>query len=72
MTEIYLGQQMTAGSPIVNGTTYFATLYPTSMSDMDYVKALYQNMSNFIGTVAGDNFWFNVLQQGEAGITAVM
>jgi hypothetical protein len=65
--EIYLGQQMTAGSPIVNGTTYFATLYPTSMSDMDYVKALYQNMSNFIGTTAGDNFWFNVLQQAEAG-----
>jgi hypothetical protein len=24
-------------------------------------------MSNFIGTVAGDNFWFNVLQQTEAG-----
>jgi hypothetical protein len=64
--QIYLGQQMTAGSPIVNGTTYFATLYPTSMSDMAYVQALYQNMSNFIGTVAGDNYWLNSLQQAEA------
>lgn len=64
--QTYLGEQMTAGSPIVNGTTYFATLYPASMSDMTFVQALYQNMSNFIGTVAGDNYWFNLLQQAEA------
>jgi hypothetical protein len=36
------------------------------MSDMDYVQALYQNMSNFIGTLAGDNYWFSLLQQAEA------
>ena len=64
--QTYLGVQMTAGSPVVNGTTYFATLYPASMSDMTFVEALYQNMSNFVGTVAGDNFWFNLLQQAEA------
>ena len=64
--ETYLGQQMTAGSPIVNGTTYFATLYPASMSDMAFVQALYQNMSNFIGTAAGDNYWLGLLQQAEA------
>ena len=64
--QTYLGQQMTAGSPIVNGTTYFATLYPASMSDMAFVQALYQNMSNFIGTAAGDNYWLGLLQQAEA------
>ena len=64
--ETYLGQQMTAGSPVVNGTTYFATLYPASMSDIAFVQALYQNMSNFIGTVAGDNYWLNLLLQAEA------
>ena len=26
--EVSLGQQMTAGSPVVNGTTYFQTVYP--------------------------------------------
>jgi hypothetical protein len=65
--EVYLGQQMTAGSPVVNGTTYFQTLYPTSMTDQAYVEALYQNMSGFIGTVAGDQYWLNLLQQAEAG-----
>ena len=64
--EVYLGQQMTAGSPVVNGTTYFQTVYPTSMTDLAYVKALYQNMSGFIGTTAGDQYWLNVLQQSEA------
>jgi hypothetical protein len=64
--EIYLGQQMTAGSPVVNGTTYFQTLYPASMTDLAYVKALYQNMSGFVGTAAGDQFWFTVMLQAEA------
>ena len=64
--EVYLGQQMTASSPVVNGTTYFQTLYPSSMTDLAYVKALYQNMSGFIGTAAGDQYWLNVLQQSEA------
>jgi hypothetical protein len=35
------------------------------MSDVAYVWALYQNMSNFIGTPAGDNYWLNLLQQTE-------
>ena len=65
--EVYLGQQMTAGSPVVNGTTYFQTLYPTTMTDLAYVQALYQNMSGFIGTTAGDQYWLSVLQQSEAG-----
>jgi probable HAF family extracellular repeat protein len=64
--EVYLGQQMTANSPVVNGTTYFQTVYPTTMTDQAYVQALYQNMSAFIGTVAGDQYWLNVLQQAEA------
>lgn len=64
--ETYLGQQMTAGSPIVNGTTYFTTLYPASMSDMAFVQALYQNMSDFVGTVSGDNYWYGLLQQMES------
>lgn len=64
--EVYLGQQMTAGSPIVNGTTYFQTVYPSTMTDLAYVEALYQNMSGFIGTAAGDQYWLNVLQQAEA------
>ncbi|HJU10453.1 MAG TPA: DUF4214 domain-containing protein, partial [Candidatus Binataceae bacterium] len=63
--ETYLGQQMTAGSPVVNGTTYFQTLYPATMSDIAFVQALYQNMSNFIGTTAGDNYWLGLLQQAE-------
>ena len=65
--EVYLGQQMTAGSPVVNGTTYFQTVYPSTMTDMAYVQALYQNMSGFIGTTAGDQYWLAVLQQSEAG-----
>ena len=65
--EVYLGQQMTAGSPVVNGTTYFQTVYPTTMTDLAYVEALYQNMSGFIGTTAGDQYWLSVLQQTEAG-----
>ena len=64
--EVYLGQQMTAGSPVVNGTTYFQTVYPTTMTDLAYVQALYQNMSGFIGTTAGDQYWLAVLQQSEA------
>ena len=64
--EVYLGQQMTAGSPVVNGTTYFQTVYPSTMTDMAYVQALYQNMSGFIGTTAGDQYWLAVLQQSEA------
>ena len=64
--EVYLGQQMTAGSPVVNGTTYFQTVYPSTMTDQAYVQALYQNMSGFIGTTAGDQYWLNVLQQAEA------
>ena len=65
--EVYLGQQMTAGSPVVNGTTYFQTVYPSTMTDLAYVQALYQNMSGFIGTTAGDQYWLAVLQQSEAG-----
>ena len=64
--EVYLGQQMTAGSPVVNGTTYFQTVYPSTMTDLAYVQALYQNMSAFIGTTAGDQYWLAVLQQSEA------
>lgn len=53
----FLGVQMTAGAPVVNGTTYFATLYPASISDTQFVQDLYQNMAGFGGTAAGVQFW---------------
>ena len=65
--QVYLGQQMTANSPVVGSppTTYFQARYPATMTDQAYVQALYQNMSGFIGTAAGDNYWFNLLQATE-------
>ena len=37
------------------------------MTDMAYVQALYQNMSGFIGTTAGDQYWLSRAAASEAG-----
>ena len=65
--QVFLGQQMTAGSPQVGTppTTYFQQQYPTSMSDIAFVQKLYSNMAGFNGTAAGVQYWFNLLQQAE-------
>ncbi len=62
----YLGVQMTANSPVVNGTTYFATLYPAADTDVQYVEALYQNSANFQGTAGGIQYWTSLLTGLEA------
>lgn len=68
----FLGQQMTANAPVVNGATYFATLYPTTLNDMQFVQALYQNAAGFTGTGSGDQYWFTQLQALEAGGDSVI
>lgn len=64
--QTYLGQQMTSGSPPIDGTTYFEHTYPSTMNDMAFVQALYQNAAQWTGNQAGDNYWDGLLQQAEA------
>ncbi len=68
LTQVTLPQQIALGQAFVNTqSTYFLTLYPTTMNDITFVQALYSNIGGNTGDAGGVAYWFSLLQAAEAG-----
>ena len=54
LTQVTLPQQIALGQAFVNTqSTYFLTLYPTTMNDITFVQQLYTNIGGNTGDAGG-------------------
>jgi hypothetical protein len=66
LTQVTLPQQIALGQAFVNTqSTYFLTLYPTTMNDITFVQQLYTNIGGNTGDAGGIAYWFSLLQAAE-------